>query len=97
MEKSMYTVYDTKAAYHGTPFPCLTDADAVRAFSGACSDRSSLIGVHPTDFTLYCIGVYNDSSAEFVSIKPRYITNGAEVIASANHSFEIQSTTEKDC
>ena len=64
MKYRVYSVYDSKAVFYLPPFTMRSDAEAIRSFTVAASDANTAVGKHPGDFTLFCIGTYDDSSAE---------------------------------
>ncbi len=54
--KGIYAVYDIKAECFNDPFLFRTNLEAIRAFGHAAQDRSSAMGAHPGDFTLFHLG-----------------------------------------
>lgn len=60
MKFGIYTVYDSQAQAHLPPFFLATDAMAKRAFSDAVNDSSHQFAKHPSDYTLFRIGEYDD-------------------------------------
>lgn len=55
-----YSIFDTKALQYHTPFFAPTDGAAVRMLQELVSDPNTMIGRHPSDFTLFSIGSYDD-------------------------------------
>jgi len=43
---------------------------AARSFSDGCQDPDTVLSKHPTDFTLYFIGCFDDSSGAFEPEQP---------------------------
>lgn len=66
-----YSIYDVKALQWHPPFYLSTDAAAARALSDVVKDPNTLIGRHPSDHVLYCIGTFNDANGELSPIQPR--------------------------
>lgn len=60
MQINVFSVYDSKAEFYGTPFFMPTVNSAIRAFSDLANDRSTTIFKHPGDFTLFHIGTFDD-------------------------------------
>lgn len=60
--KKLFTVYDEKVNSYGSPFVASSDGEASRMLSDAIDDPNSLIARHPEDFSLYCVGEYNELS-----------------------------------
>lgn len=84
MTQKLYAVYDTKASYYMTPWPCRNIGIARREFASACLKRDSALGQFPADYVLYEIGVYNDNDATIESIiPPTRICDGVEVLQMA--------------
>lgn len=76
MEVKVFSVYDVKTAAYGQPFFSPTRASAQRAFIGACSDRSTMLGQHPQDFRLFELGTFDDQSGLLSSINPDFVMEG---------------------
>ena len=58
----MYAIYDKKTAVYDKPFLSHNDGDAMRAISDAMS-QDNMLSRHPEDFSLNCIGEYDDLTA----------------------------------
>lgn len=62
MNVELYAVRDAKAgafsAFHALP----TRGEAIRAFGDFASDKSSNIGRHPADYSLWVVGVIDTST-----------------------------------
>ena len=67
MIRRVYTVYDIKIEAYLQPFFALSKGDAIRDFVQVVNDKSTKIGLHPEDFTLFEIGTYDDSTAKLVA------------------------------
>ena len=61
----MFSVYDKKALYFGTPFPAQTSAEATRMVSDAIQFEDTLLAKHPHDYDLYHLGSYDNSKGTF--------------------------------
>ena len=85
MMMKVFSVRDMKAEAFLQPFFCPTQGSALRAFGDACAKPDSPFYLHPNDFVLYEIGMYEDSdallqpripvqmmacAADFVTVKP---------------------------
>lgn len=71
MMLNAYSIYDVKALQWHPPFYVSTDAAAARLLADVVHDPNTLIGRHPTDHVLYCVGTFNDASGELQPISPR--------------------------
>ena len=67
---SVFACRDTKAKAFLQPFFSNASGTAIRAFGDACDDEKSPFYKHPSDYILYEIGFYDDSTAELSSINP---------------------------
>jgi hypothetical protein len=59
------TVYDSKAECYLQPFYCKSKGEALRSFIEISNDSKSQIGKYPEDFTLFELGEFDDSNANF--------------------------------
>lgn len=86
-----YVLLDAKTGAHSLPMFFATDGAAIRAVIDIGLDGSTQVGRHPSDFVLYHIGGFDDSTGilhplEFhsfgsvASLLPRFNSN-AEVPA----------------
>jgi len=57
-----YTLYDNKALTYSPPFYCSAHGQAVRLVMELAQDNNTTVGRHPSDFTLFCIGQFNDAT-----------------------------------
>jgi hypothetical protein len=58
----IYTVYDECTETYGVPFFMVNDKTAERAFFMLVNDSNSTVFKSPKDFSLYCIGSFDDSN-----------------------------------
>ena len=56
----VFTVYDSKAEMYLAPFTVAARGQAVREFESACNDPKTMMCKHPSDFTLFEIGEFDD-------------------------------------
>lgn len=57
-----YAVFDNKGDVFNTPFFMATNGQALRAFADLAADRNTLVGRHPGDFKLVCVGQFDDQT-----------------------------------
>lgn len=62
MKKYICAVFDSKAKVYGNPFYSVNQATAIRAFSAASNDPDSELSRHPSDFTLFGLGWFDDET-----------------------------------
>jgi len=70
MTKNIYSVYDSKALCYMQPFYAERDEVAARYFAAAANDINTDIGRYNTDYTLFCIGEFDDTQGSIVSLTP---------------------------
>lgn len=86
MKTQMFSVFDSKAAVFGVPFFMPREAAAIRAFSDLSNDKSTSVGMHPEDYTLYHVGDYDDETAHVETFKPRALVTASAVV---KHSIPV--------
>ena len=59
----MFSVYDEKAQAYMRPFMFSTYGQATRAFSDGVNDPQSHMNKHYQDYSLYCIGEFDEETA----------------------------------
>lgn len=62
MKFHIFSIYDSKAEAYNTPLFLPAKGQAIRAFEDQVNQEGSEIGKHPEDYTLFCIGTYEDST-----------------------------------
>lgn len=63
----IYSVLDEKSGDFGSVVCYVNDEVAKRAFSIMCRDKSTLYGLAPQDFDLFCLGEFVTSSGELIA------------------------------
>lgn len=69
MKMQMYVIYDSKACIYNKPFYLINDQVALRSANDLVIDKTNEIGKHPEDFTMFCIGTYDDESANIKTLE----------------------------
>lgn len=64
MITKIFTIYDSKTEAYMSPFFNHATGGAIRSFEEACRDESSTFHKYPTDFTLFEIGTFDDTTAQ---------------------------------
>ncbi len=62
MKLNIYSIFDTASGLYSRPFFTLSDAEAIRSFSDITQDAEHPIGKHPEDYTLFRLGVFDDTT-----------------------------------
>lgn len=61
----IFTVHDCKAEAYLPPFYFSTVGQAIRTFSDMVADPQHAFARHPEDYTLFQLGLYDDSTCSF--------------------------------
>jgi len=61
----IFTVYDSKAEAFLAPFFLKARGQAIRSFTDTCNDPEHAFYKHPSDYTLFALGEYDDAQAAF--------------------------------
>lgn len=81
MKYRIYSVYDTAAAIYQRPFVAQTDGEVTRSFSDIATSADHEIGKHPEDYTLFCLGTFNDGTGDIMPLPPVKIATALELVA----------------
>lgn len=60
MKLNAYTLYDIKSETYSPPFWAVSHGAATRIIMDVAADPNTTVGRHPVDFTLICIGTFDD-------------------------------------
>lgn len=80
MKLNVYSVYDKAVRAWMQPFYCRTTGEAIRSFTELANDGQSNVSKYPTDYELYALGEYDDSSGLFTSGSPVRVIGATEVL-----------------
>lgn len=75
----IFTIYDSKAEAFLPPFYERSTGLAVRAFEDAANNSEHQFNKYPSDYTLFELGEFNETTAEFTHLKA-HINLGLAVI-----------------
>lgn len=70
MQLAMFSIYDDKAKAYISPFFLPSVAVAIRAFGDAVNDPATAFYKHPADYTLFCIGSFDDATGKVEREQP---------------------------
>jgi len=62
MKKVLYSVYDVKSEFYGSPVLFHNDEDARRGIASVFSNPGSMMATYPEDYRLFRLGNFNDNS-----------------------------------
>ncbi|QCQ84749.1 nonstructural protein [Blackfly microvirus SF02] len=81
-----YTLYDNKALVYSPPFYASAHGQAVRLVMELAQDNNTTVGRHPSDFTLYCIGHFDDASGSLLPADVREHISDVLPLAPKRHA-----------
>jgi hypothetical protein len=65
MNEPVFAIYDSKGGYYRTPFSMRSRGEAVRAFADVANDKTTEIGKHPEDFTLFLLADFDTDTGTY--------------------------------
>lgn len=82
---NVYAIRDNKVNGYLQPFYSQTHGSAIRAFADHCADDKSMPHKHPTDFDLYFVGTFDDTTAKLESTQsPQLLAAATEYVRDAS-------------
>lgn len=64
MKSKIFTTYDSKAEAYLQPFFMGTRGEAIRGWQTVCNDPKTQFNKYPSDFTLFEIGEYEETTGQ---------------------------------
>lgn len=90
MQLRAYSIFDNKALCYHAPFFAPTDGSATRSFSDLANDLNTNIGRHPTDFSLFVVGQFDDFKGVFTPVYP--LVHIVDAIALVQQNVQLPLT-----
>lgn len=79
--KKLFTLFDSKSETYTPPQLHKTKAEAIRSFAGAVNaPQGGIIASHPSDFTLFEIGTWDDENGTLTVTDKIAVVNGIELV-----------------
>ena len=94
MKHKMFSIFDVKASAYLPPFILPETAMAVRVFADCVNSDDHQFGKHPGDYTLFELGVWDDSCAALAVHASTKVVNGLEVVVSAVDDAQLPMNLE---
>lgn len=79
MIHTFFSVYDEKAQAFLPPFTLPRPGIAIRTFTDCVNDPTHAFGKHPSDYTLFRLGTFNDENGK-ITMEKSAIANGIEYL-----------------
>lgn len=81
MKQKIFTIYDSAAKAYLNPFFLPEEGMAMRTFKQCCNDLEHSFARTPQDYTLFCIGAWDDNNGQIITNKDTIkLANGIELI-----------------
>lgn len=88
--KGIYAVRDKPAEMYLSLHVAVAAAVAMRGFSDECHRKDSVMGAHPEDFELHCLGEFDEGKGTLVSYeRPMMVLAASDVIRKAPESRDV--------
>ncbi len=81
MKLNSYSIFDSASGLYMRPYFTGSDAEAIRSFGDIAQDKTHPIGMHPEDYSLHRIGVFDDNNAKYKAEKNECLTTALEIIS----------------
>ena len=88
MKLNIYSIFDSASGLYSRPFFTQSDNEAIRSFSDIATDAEHPIGRHPADYTLFRVGIFDDTTAKFTDEANSSLCNALERIAATQNLNE---------
>lgn len=77
MNQGVYSAKDLKTGIYNNPFLTRHEAEAIRMFAGAANDPKTMIHTYPSDFELFKVADWNDTTGKYTNLEtPHFVMNG---------------------
>jgi len=78
MNINVYSIKDNKVGTYGMPFFSPNEVQATRNFARSCHDTNVQISIFPSDFDLFYLGSFDDTTGKFFQDErhPQFIIGG---------------------
>ncbi len=86
MNLHLYCVFDSTAAVYTAPTAMVNHPTAIRSFKSAVDEPGHAYNMHPMDYTLFCIGLYDDQTADIEIFDKRVSLGSAAEYANRGKS-----------
>ncbi len=86
MKLNAYSIYDQASGLYSRPYYTQSDADAIRSFGDITIDADHPIGKHPEDYTLYRLGIFDDTTGLLTNEENSSLATALELVAASRKS-----------
>lgn len=75
-----YSLFDNKAVQYHQPFFSSTDGAATRSVRDLVEDTNTTVGRHPSDYSLWFVGTWDDQHGVFTSNNPVHVVDAVALV-----------------
>lgn len=79
MKMNVYAIRDSKMECFNRPFVMPADGAAVRAFQDEINNPQGEMSKHPSDYTLYTVGKFDEDTGELDGSTPLILAKGIDL------------------
>jgi len=79
MKLNAYVIHDKQADRHNQPILLENDAVAIRSIRNELMNPNSQISLSPEDFSIICIGYYDDKIGEIIPCEHLLVTEVKDI------------------
>lgn len=92
----IFSVLDVVSEAYGAPIVCPTRGIALRSFTDACNQEGSPMKQYPTDFKLYELGTFDNTSGTIEGHKvPVFVASAHSVLVEKIGGTSVEGETVK--
>ncbi len=85
MKLNVYSIFDQATGLFSRPFFTQSDGDAQRSFTDIAQDAEHPIGKHPADYTLFRLGIFDDTNGKLTDEENSSLANGLVAVSQAKN------------
>jgi hypothetical protein len=92
----IFSLFDEKAQTYNTPQYLAHEGEALRMLLTTLDDNKSMVSKFPEDFSLYCLGTFDDNSGKFEGYnEPQLIKRISDLVQKESYtSSDLDKKTE---
>ena len=81
MKLNVYSIFDQASGLYSRPYFTQSDGEAMRSFTDIAVDAKHPVGMHPEDYTLYRLGIFDDTTGKIIDEDNESMATALEIIA----------------
>jgi len=89
MKLNVYSIFDNASGLYSRPFYAQSDGEAIRSFSDIACDADHPIGMHPADYTLFRVGIWDDNTGKLTDEDNSSLCNALERVSARPNTDQI--------